>query len=426
MSQIFVRDVIHSDIVIDKKMQEIIDTPEFQRLHRIHQLSCDYMVFPTATHTRFSHSIGTYHAMKKLIAHFEQQLKEIGYEVKQEDKTLAYVAALLHDLGHGAYSHAFERIFEIQAHEQWTVDIISSPDTKIHKKLVENYGQDFIKKLCDVISKSYKNDKISHIFSIISTLISSQTDADRMDYLLRDSYFTKVSNGVYDIDRLIKSFGVEEIDGELKIYVNEKYMSTLEEYVLARYFMHKEVYQHTTKKHFEDILIMIFKRAKELLEKDKHCIYCDEILRNIYLNGSIKVEQYLQTDDNYFNYHILKWSRCEDKILSFLSNCFLNRGKFDVEIRNSKVPKNIQEKFDKLGIKDIENEYFYSKSVRESNIYVGGKNSILIKKSNTGELCDITQVSLLINDFNKNKMFVDEKLFLSSTLFKYIYNEDLI
>lgn len=306
------------------------------------------------------------------------------------------------------------------------MDIISSPDTKIHKKLVENYGQDFIKKLCDVISKSYKNDKISHIFSIISTLISSQTDADRMDYLLRDSYFTKVSNGVYDIDRLIKSFGVEEIDGELKIYVNEKYMSTLEEYVLARYFMHKEVYQHTTKKHFEDILIMIFKRAKELLEKDKHCIYCDEILRNIYLNGSIKVEQYLQTDDNYFNYHILKWSRCEDKILSFLSNCFLNRGKFDVEIRNSKVPKNIQEKFDKLGIKDIENEYFYSKSVRESNIYVGGKNSILIKKSNTGELCDITQVSLLINDFNKNKMFVDEKLFLSSTLFKYIYNEDLI
>ena len=109
-----IRDVIHNDIEFDDKIKQILGCSEFQRLHRIHQLSCEYLVFPTATHTRFSHSIGTYHVMKNLIAHFTLELKKLGYEVKEEDKNLAYIAALLHDVGHGAFSHTFEKIFGVK------------------------------------------------------------------------------------------------------------------------------------------------------------------------------------------------------------------------------------------------------------------------------------------------------------------------
>lgn len=421
MRNIFVRDVIHSDIQIDEKMQEIIDTREFQRLHRIRQLSCDYFVFPTATHTRFSHSLGTYYVMKKLIAHFEQELKLIGYTVQEEDKTLAHVAALLHDLGHGAYSHAFERIFGLKSHEMWTLDILNDENTEIHGKIVKNYGELFLKRLLEIMSKSYKDESNANIFSIIATLVSSQTDADRMDYLLRDSYFTSVSNGMYDIDRLIKSFGVEEIGDSLRIYVNQKYMSTLEEYVLARYFMHNEVYQHATKKHMEDILVMIFKRAKQLILQDENSIFCDSILRNLFLSGGISIEDYIRTDDNYFNFHIGAWVYEKDEILSFLSNCFLSRKKFDIEIRDSKIPEKIEQAFKKAGIKHPEDEYFYSKSVRTAQIYAGSQNSIMIKKSISGEFCDLTDVSLLINKFNKDKGSFDERVFISSELFEKLY-----
>ena len=155
MENFVIRDVINSDIEFDERLKEIINCTEFQRLHRIHQLSCEYLVFPTATHTRFSHSIGTYYVMKKLIKHFTKELHKLGYEVKDDDKNLAYIAGLLHDLGHGAFSHTFEKIFSLKSHEQWTIAIISDKNTQIHKKIVELYGRDFINILISIISKSF-------------------------------------------------------------------------------------------------------------------------------------------------------------------------------------------------------------------------------------------------------------------------------
>ena len=425
MENFVIRDVIHSDIEFDERLKEIINCTEFQRLHRIHQLSCEYLVFPTATHTRFSHSIGTYYVMKKLIKHFTKELHKLGYEVKDDDKNLAYIAGLLHDLGHGAFSHTFEKIFSLKSHEQWTIAIISDKNTQIHKKIVELYGRDFINRLISIISKSYQDDEKSKIFSIIATLVSSQTDADRMDYLLRDSYFTSVTNGSYDIQRLIKSFGVKEEKDKLKIYINEKYMSTLEEYVLARYFMHKEVYQHNIKQHMESCLKLIFKRVKELIKNDIP-VFCDDVAKKLILGKNISVSEYLQTDDSYFMYHISKWKCHDDIILSHLSNCFINRIIFDkeIELDEIKLKEHINDLLEKNGIEKIKNlndEYFYIKTTKKANLYTNSGENIWIKSKEKEKLYDLTEKSLIINKDNVEKSFISTNIFISSYLFEQIY-----
>lgn len=422
MENFVIRDVIHNDIEFDEKTKEIVNCSEFQRLHRIHQLSCEYLVFPTATHTRFSHSIGTYYVMKRLIAHFTKELKKLGYEVKEDDKNLAYVAALLHDIGHGPFSHTFEKIFNIQSHEKWTLDIISDKSTKLHQKIVEQYGQVFVDRLISIISKSYKDDEKSQIFSIIATLVSSQTDADRMDYLLRDSYFTSVNNGNYDIQRLIKSFGVKEEKGQLKIYINEKYMSTLEEYVLARYFMHKEVYQHSIKQSMESCLKLIFKRVRDLIKEDVD-VFCDDIAKKIILGKHISVSEYLQTDDSYFMYHIMKWVNSDDKILAYLSDCFINRNTFGVELEVGEIKlkehiNNLLEKNKKEKIKNLSDEYYYIKTTKKAKIYVNAAENIWIKSKEKEKLYDLSEKSLIINKDNVEKTFVSSNIYISEYLFE--------
>ena len=416
-----IRDVIHNDIEFDDKIKQILSCSEFQRLHRIHQLSCEYLVFPTATHTRFSHSIGTYHIMKNLIAHFTLELKKLGYEVKDEDKNLAYIAALLHDVGHGAFSHTFEKIFGVKSHEQWTIEIISDENTSIHKKIVDLYGDEFIKRLISIISKSYKDDEKTKIFDIIATLVSSQTDADRMDYLLRDSYFTSVTNGRYDIQRLIKSFGVKEEDDKLKIFINEKYMSTLEEYVMARYFMHKEVYQHNIKQHMEKCLKLLFKRANELFMNNED-IFCDIVLKKLILGQKITVDEYLTTDDGYFMYHIKNWSNHKDKILSYLCKCFLNRQLFDYETDESKEEliakiNNLLQKNSCETIKNLDYEYFYIRTDKKGALYANTKENIWINSRNNEKLCDLSEKSLLINKQNASEIFTSSNNYISSYLF---------
>jgi len=366
--------------------------------------------------------------MKNLIAHFTLELKKLGYEVKEEDKNLAYIAALLHDVGHGAFSHTFEKIFGVKSHEQWTKEIISDKDTSLHKKIVELYGEEFIKRLISIISKSYKDDEKSKIFDIIATLVSSQTDADRMDYLLRDSYFTSVTNGRYDIQRLIKSFGVKEEEDTLKIFINEKYMSTLEEYVMARYFMHKEVYQHNIKQHMEKCLKLIFKRANELLV-NKIDIFCDIVLKKLILGQKITVGEYLTTDDGYFMYHIINWSNQEDKILSYLCKCFLNRQLFENEsdVNQKEVLKKINALLEKNNLDKVnylDDEYFYIKTEKKVALYANTKENIWIKSRDNQKLYDLSEKSLLINKQNASKIFISSNNYISSYLFKLKYGID--
>lgn len=353
-----IRDVIHGDIYFDNKFIEIIDTPEFQRLNRIKQLSTAYMIFPSATHSRFSHSIGTYEVMRRLIEHFRKVLEDLKMPIDDTQRNLALCAALLHDLGHGPFSHAFETAFpnEInnKSHEEWTTQIITDQSTQLNKVLKKNFGEDAPEKIAGIINKKdlmniKTNLKEISIYNIISMLISSKLDADRMDYLLRDAYFTGVSDGTFDLDRLIASLDLDIQKGgkDVIICVKDRYISTLEEYISARYHMYKEVYLHPLKCEMEIIVKKIFYRLYELKD-ELECITNDKdenieiptAFVKIWTNkvDTITTQEYLALDDNVIMKLISDCTKAKDYVLSSLSKAFLNRLKFKrIYIQNGSI-----------------------------------------------------------------------------------------
>lgn len=444
-----IRDVIYGDIYFPEKFLKLIDTPEFQRLHRVKQLSTAYMLFPSAVHTRFSHSIGTYYVMGKLLTHFEEILRKMGIPITEDEKNLALCAALLHDIGHGPFSHAFEKAFpdeiQIDDHEKWSINIINSESSSINKVLKEHFGEQFPQKVSWVIEKNFEtilkecNLERINIFKIISLLISSQLDADRMDYLLRDAYFTSVTNGRYDLDRLIRSLDIDIKDNQICICVNEKYISTLEQYVLARYHMYKEIYLHPIKCEMESIVRKIYYRLYELTKEGRK-EYIDvlpETLKKIFRNEKINIKEYIDLDDTVVTALINKFINNSDYILSTLCNDFINRHKYkrlnlfnnkeaDINFFKNKL-NDVLSKEGKDPILNYENEYFWI----ESNMYVEickngkgiGKN-ILIRKSN-GTLINISEVSNVINKQNTASEGVRNKNDKENTRIMAFINEDL-
>ncbi|MDO5062162.1 MAG: HD domain-containing protein [Peptostreptococcaceae bacterium] len=401
----FLRDAIHSDIAFETKYFALISTSEFQRLSRIKQLSSEYMVFPTALHNRFSHSIGTFFVMGKLIERLEQALEPHGVSVSQEQKDLALCSALLHDIGHGPFSHTFEKISGSFLHEHWTAKILQDEDTEIHQALLRHFSPEFIDKLVRIFT--HKNDDPQDtIITLISQLISSQMDADRMDYLLRDSYFTGVSTGLYDLHRLIEAIDVTKVDGRLRICVSEKYVSSIEEYIMARFYMHKEAYQHPLKRQLENIVQKIFARAKELYRNDV-AIYCDEIILRLF-NEDLDVESYLQMDDGFLMYHMSKWKNHEDKVLSMLCRAFVDRKKFErYRGMGQSLADRLNDAMKKQGKEPIDwkKEYCYIYDRVEIPIYDRKKDNIWVR-SRSGEVVDITEGSYLFGNMDMSRRFV--------------------
>ena len=236
-----IRDAVHGDIFVEDKFLKIIDTPEFQRMRRIKQLSVANIVFPSADHTRFSHSLGCFYVMKQIIAHFDSIFGKMGIEVSKQDKDIALLAALLHDIGHGPFSHAFEDIHPKGAaqvsHETWTSRIITCHSGTIYKQIEETFGKGTAEKVSELIEKqrrvksseeNYIIEKID-IFSVLSSLISSQLDADRLDYLVRDAYNCGVSFGKIDIQRIISALSLTVYDNQYYVCVPEKYIGDIED-----------------------------------------------------------------------------------------------------------------------------------------------------------------------------------------------------
>lgn len=193
------RDPVHNYVHVKYQViLDLINTSEFQRLRRIHQLGTTSLIFHGAEHTRFAHSLGVYEIARRIIESFEENFpSKIPGDGLWDDseKLLTLCAALLHDIGHGAYSHTFEHIFGTD-HEQITRDIITSDTTEINHVL-EKVGPDFPEKVASVINKTYPNKQVVE-------MISSQLDADRMDYLLRDAYNTGVKYGTFDLSRILE------------------------------------------------------------------------------------------------------------------------------------------------------------------------------------------------------------------------------
>ncbi|TDX48449.1 HD domain-containing protein [Orenia marismortui] len=304
------KDPVHDFIyVYDKVILDLIDSKEMQRLRRIKQLGISYLTYHGAEHSRFSHSLGTYEVMRRIL---DKLSRKGELPLSEEDKLLCKVTALLHDCGHGPFSHSLESVFG-GSHEQWSKDIILG-DTEINQ-ILAGISSDFPKKVAEVIDGKYHN-------KLVVSLISSQIDADRMDYLLRDSKATGVTYGQFDLDRIIRVMEIN--DGS--ILFRTAGMHSIESYVLARYSMYWQVYFHPTTRSGEIILKKIFKRARILCQQGFD-FYLPLCLRNILTDNS-RVKDYLKLDDAFMFTVFQYWSHSSDDILADLSSRILNRRLF--------------------------------------------------------------------------------------------------
>lgn len=322
------RDPIHNFIHIeDPIILDLINTPEFQRLRRVKQLGITSSVFHGAEHSRFGHSVGVYELARRITERFEQYYSDIW---DPKERLLTLVAALLHDIGHGAFSHTFEHLFHTD-HEAMTREIITG-DTEIHRVLAQ-VSTDFPNKVASVIAKTYENPQVVQ-------LISSQIDVDRMDYLLRDAYFTGTKYGEFDIDRILRTMQPTP-DG---IAFDIAGMHAVEDYIVSRYQMYLQVYFHPVSRGMEVLLEHLLQRAQELYRSNTTSEFAENdfvgpLLAPLFSDKKLTLSEYLKLDDNVFMTYINIWQSHSDPILSDLSQRFMGRRPLkSIEITDETAP----------------------------------------------------------------------------------------
>lgn len=304
------KDPVHRYIhVRDRAIWDLIATPEFQRLRRIKQLGTTNLTFHGAEHSRFNHSLGVYEIVRRITANFATRERW-----NREQRLLCLCAALLHDLGHGPFSHSFEKVFKLD-HEQFTQQIILG-DTKVNT-ILKKIAPDFPGKVADVIAKTY-SDKL------VVSLISSQIDADRMDYLQRDAYFTGVSYGHFDMERILRV--MRPMDDQ--VVIKSTGMHAVEDYIMSRYQMYWQVYFHPVTRSAEVILSKIFQRAKVLYEDDSYQFQLEPTHFISFFERNVKLSDYLKLDEMIVYYYFQQWQEEQDTILADLSYRFINRHLF--------------------------------------------------------------------------------------------------
>jgi HD superfamily phosphohydrolase len=330
------KDPVHKYIYVqDQTIWNLINTREFQRLRRIRQLGTSYLTFHGAEHSRFSHSLGVYEITRKIISQFERN----GYpDWPKEEKLVALCAALLHDVGHGPFSHSLEQLFDT-SHEEWTCRILLE-DTEINRVLRE-FDPTLPQRVAEVIRKTY--DK-----PIVVGLVSSQMDADRMDYLLRDAYFTGVNYGTFDLDRILRV--LRPYKGS--IVVKESGMHAVEDYLMSRYQMYWQVYFHPVTRSSEIILRQIFRRASELYGGGYPFRSFIQPLERL-LGGTLDVESYLALDEALAQTAFMQWTQEQDPLLSELCRRFLERKLYKyvtVENADEELWEDIRKQFRDIGL----------------------------------------------------------------------------
>ncbi len=265
-----IRDPVHElipfeDDPCDRLLWDLINTREFQRLRRIKQLGVCELVFPGANHSRFAHSIGVLHIARSFLARIRRVWPEL---LDEERETLVLAAALVHDVGHGPFSHSFESVTG-DRHESRTLEIILDPSTEIHQCLAgyEPCGE-LPRRIAAFFdgSKTPEHPSCGDLPSFLIQIVASQLDADRFDYLQRDSHATGADYGRFDWKWLVHHLDIDRDRG--RFYLNEKALAEAERYVFARYHMYRTVYFHKTSRAAEVMLRLIFKRFKQLVELD--------------------------------------------------------------------------------------------------------------------------------------------------------------
>jgi uncharacterized protein len=342
-----INDPVHGFITIDHPLiYDIISHPYYQRMRRIHQMAFALLVYPGAVHSRLHHSLGAYHLMSLAL----NELKSKGVEITKEEELGAKIAILLHDIGHGPFSHALE------------------------KKLIKGVGHEDISALIlDILNEQF-NGQLSIAIEIFNDsypkqflhqLLSGQLDVDRMDYLTRDSFFTGVSEGVIGYDRILKMLVVHE--GELM--VEEKAIYSVEKFLVARRLMYWQVYLHKTVLVAEKMLVNLIERANELIGKGVDLPAATTNL-NFFLkeyrpdnNFRKHLERFCQLDDTDIMCTLKNWCGNEDLVISKLSKGLVDRKllkiKFSAEPFDQELVEQLRTQWTaKLGICEHDIHYF--------------------------------------------------------------------
>ncbi|MDR2572339.1 MAG: CYTH domain-containing protein [Oscillospiraceae bacterium] len=318
----YIRDVIHGDIELLPEFRAVVDTYEFQRLHRINQLAIMSTMFPNAHHTRFEHSLGTYHVMSKAIEHFRELFIGMGKEQTPaiDDSKIALLAALLHDVGHGPFSHAFEKVCGIK-HEDWTKKIINE-SIELNNIIKKWFGHDAPERLIKCIdgknNGEQRNINALNFSGIYAELVSGALDVDRLDFVPRDAYYTASKFGTIDIPRIISAISLTSIQGKYCICFKEKYRSYLEQFIFARREMYSNVYFHADKVKLEALVQAIIKRAVFIRNELSEDIEFLTIITNSKECTLVNVEDYLKLDDCVMFSKFQNWMNCKDPILRIL------------------------------------------------------------------------------------------------------------
>ena len=337
MTERIYRDSVHNIIRVNTDTDEgrlvvsLIDTPEFQRLRRIRQLGLAYFAYQAAEHSRFTHSLGAFHLAGRMVAKLR-----LKYEIPDAAQTAVRVAALLHDIGHGPFSHVIESILDFH-HEDFTVEAVLSDETGIGR-LLKKFSPELANDVAAIIRGDFRP-------LALAQLVSSQLDVDRMDYLLRDSLMTGAKYGIYDLEWIIKSIEINEKDDHL--YVSAPGLYAVEDYLQARYYMYRQVYFHRTLRSAEAVLKVLIRRALQLF-KDGVEVWCaaDTPMEKILAGEKLGLKDHLELDDTDVMFSIKRWQHAADPILSDLAKRFLNRRlfkAFDLDMPETERPQFVEE-----------------------------------------------------------------------------------
>ena len=372
---------ISSELIFD-----VIETPVFQRLRRINQMGLADFVYPGALHTRFHHALGAMHLMSRTL----ENLREKGHEISAIEYESALLAILLHDIGHGPFSHSLEGVLmKNTSHEELSLLLMQ----KLNKEFTGGLS---------VALEMFTNKYPRPFFY---QLISSQLDVDRLDYLNRDSFFTGVSEGTIGAERIIKLFDL--VDDE--VVVEEKGIYSVENFLNARRLMYWQVYLHKTGLAADKMLVKIIERARHLVvNKQSKSILESTIGRHLASDpesglgsdAADLIDKFSALDDHDIWCAIKSWQSCDDKILALLSNSFINRKLFKISLTSDSQPDFNQQIISNLRSKtnfnDVDLSFLYDEGTVSNAAYIKtGQKIKMLKK--TGEVINIDDATDLPN-----------------------------
>jgi uncharacterized protein len=375
-----INDPVYGFITIDHPLiLDIVAHPWYQRLRRINQMAFAHLVYPGAMHSRLHHSLGAYHLMCNALA----ELKSKGTPITDEEELAAKIAILLHDIGHGPYSHALENILIKNVNHE-------SISVLIMQKLNAEFGGR-LELALDIFRNQYRK-------RFLHQLVSGQLDVDRMDYLSRDSFFTGVAEGVISYDRILKMLVVHKD----QLMIEEKGIYSIEKFLVARRLMYWQVYLHKTVVSAEMMLVRIIERARDLIQKGIGVETATQALDFFLYNNDAQLARaedldiFCRLDDVDVMCTVKNWVSHPDKILSILCRSLVDRKLFKVSLQSEPFDKSLIEEKKKeiqaqTGIRDDEVFYFVftGEAINTTYNLLDERINIFFKD---GSIKDISQV----------------------------------